>query len=240
MSAERPRRFWLVTLAALLGVAAGLALGFWQLSRAAEKKVQQVALEQRRSAPPLDGKALAAVADAAQAFWRPVNLQGRWLTEHTVFLDNRQMQGKTGFDVLTPLRIEGSDAVVVVQRGFVQRNFTEREKLPQIETPAGLVQVQGRIAPPPPKLYQFDDSSEGAIRQNLDLRAFRVRTGLPLITGLSVQQTGSPSEGLLRNWTEASSGVEKNYGYAFQWFALSVLIALLYVWFQFIAPRRRT
>jgi surfeit locus 1 family protein len=166
-------------------------------------------------------------------------LQGRWLPEHTVFLDNRQMRGKPGFDVLTPLRIDGSDAVVVVQRGWVQRNFLDREKLPAVDTPAGSVEVRGRIAPPPPKLYAFGAAESGAIRQNLDLAQFRDRTGLPLLTGLSVQQTGAASEGLLRDWTEPGSGVEKHYGYAFQWFALSALIAILYVWFQFIAPRRK-
>jgi surfeit locus 1 family protein len=33
--------------------------------------------------------------------------------------------------------------------------------------------------------------------------------------------------------------VATNYGYAAQWWALSILIAILYVWFQFIAPRRK-
>jgi surfeit locus 1 family protein len=58
-----------------------------------------------------------------------------------------------------------------------------------------------------------------------------------------VQQTGARSEGLLREWPVLGSGVDKHYGYAFQWFALSGLIAILYVWFQivrrFIFPRRR-
>jgi cytochrome oxidase assembly protein ShyY1 len=59
------------------------------------------------------------------------------------------------------------------------------------------------------------------------------------LTGVSVQQAGPASEGLLRDWTQPGSGVETHYGYAFQWFALSALIAILYVWFQFVAPRRR-
>ena len=67
---------------------------------------------------------------------------------------------------------------------------------------------------------------------------FRAETGLALLD-LSVQQTGEPSEGLLREWPEAASGAAKHYGYAFQWWALSALIAILYVWFQFIAPRRQ-
>jgi surfeit locus 1 family protein len=34
--------------------------------------------------------------------------------------------------------------------------------------------------------------------------------------------------------------VHKHYGYAFQWFSLSLLTVGLYVWFQLIQPRRRT
>ena len=104
--------------------------------------------------------------------------------------------------------------------------------------PAGEVTLTGRIAPPPARLYEFDGAGTGPIRQNLALEAFRRETGLPLVDG-SVQQAGNPSEGLLRDWPAPASGAEKNYGYAFQWWALSGLILILYVWFQFIAPRRR-
>lgn len=222
-----------------MGVAAGLALGTWQLSRAAQKSALHEAMEQHKSLPALAGRELAADGQPGAMTWRPVRLQGRWVPEHTVFLDNRQMQGKPGFDVLTPLRIEGTDAAVVVQRGWVQRNFMDRARLPAVDTPAGMVEVDGLIAPPPPKLYAFAGAESGPIRQNLELGEFRARTGLPLLTSLSVQQAGPASEGLLRDWAQPGSGEEKNYGYAFQWFALSALIAILYVWFQFIAPRRK-
>jgi surfeit locus 1 family protein len=76
------------------------------------------------------------------------------------------------------------------------------------------------------------------IRQNLDLDAFRTETGLPLAEG-SIVQTGAASEGLQREWPEVASGVEKHYGYAAQWFGFGGLMAILYVWFQFIAPHRR-
>jgi surfeit locus 1 family protein len=71
------------------------------------------------------------------------------------------------------------------------------------------------------------------------LAAFRAETRLPLVLAVSVQQTGPASEGLLREWPEAGSTAGKNYGYAFQWWALAGLIAVLYVWFQFVVPRRR-
>ena len=33
--------------------------------------------------------------------------------------------------------------------------------------------------------------------------------------------------------------MQKHYGYAFQWFALAALIAVLYVWFRLVRPRQR-
>jgi surfeit locus 1 family protein len=69
----------------------------------------------------------------------------------------------------------------------------------------------------------------------------KAETGLPLLA-VWVQQTDAASEGLLRDWPPANLGVHKNYGYAFQWFGLGALIAVLYVWFQivrrFFYPRR--
>jgi surfeit locus 1 family protein len=55
-----------------------------------------------------------------------------------------------------------------------------------------------------------------------------------------VQQAGGPSEGLIRDWPRADSGAATNFGYAFQWWSMSALIAVLYVWFHIIAPRRKS
>ena len=176
-------------------------------------------------------------------------LQGRWLPEHTVYLDNRQMQGRPGFFVLTPLQLSGGGAgVVLVQRGWVARNFQDRTQLPSVTTPADAeVRIQGRVALSPSRLYEFQggDSAQGSsrIRQNLDLAAFRTETGLAFapLTVLQTGPVGDAGDGLLRDWPVVGAGVEKHYGYAFQWFGLCGLIALLYVWFQivrrFIRPR---
>ena len=47
---------------------------------------------------------------------------------------------------------------------------------------------------------------------------------------------GAPSEGLRRAWPAVNVGVDKHYGYAFQWFALAALVAALTLWFQIIRP----
>ena len=182
--------------------------------------------------PELSAEAVLATPARGELVHRPVRLQGRWLPEHTVYLDNRQMQGRVGFYVLTPLRLADRPDVVMVQRGWAPRNFENRMALPAVQTEAGLVVVEGRMAPPPSKLYEPGAPGHSAIRQNLDLTQFQQETGVPLWQDVSVVQTGAASEGLLREWPEVNLGVDKHYGYAAQWFALAVLIAVLYAWFQ--------
>ena len=229
---------WAVALAAMALTA---SLGRWQLSRAAEKEALQAAIAERQRLPALDGASLAqALSDdqARELLHRAITLRGQWLADRTVFLDNRAMARQTGFYVLTPLRLTGSDRVVLVQRGWAPRHQVDRSLLPPVQTPTGEVQVSGRIAAHPPRVYQLGQEQGGAIRQNLDLDAWRAETGLPLAPVLVVQ-TGAASDGLQRDWPEAASGVEKHYGYAFQWFGLCTLIGLLLLWFQVVRPLYR-
>jgi len=226
-------RFWLVTMATLLGVFVTVSLGFWQLSRAADKVALQETMDARQRLPALDGSALLGEGASAQGLYRSVVLRGSWIVGHTVFLDNRQMNGRPGFFVVTPLQLEPPGLAVLVQRGWIPRNFTDRTAVPALPTPAGVVELQGRIAPPPSKLYEFEASQVGLIRQNLDLEQFAREVGRPLV-GVSVVQMGPPGDGLSRDWPRVNLGVDKHYGYAFQWFALGGLITLLYGWFQVV------
>ncbi len=240
MSAARTLRFWIITLAALATFAATLALGAWQLDRGRQKEALHEAIAARAALPPLGNAALLGGMPPEEHMHRAIVVRGTWAAQHTVFLDNRQMNGRQGFFVVTPLLLEGGRAAVLVERGWAPRNFERREQLPPVASPPGIVEVRGRIAPLPAKLYEFDGAPSGPIRQNLDLGRFAAETGLPLLH-VAVRQTsdGTP-DGLLRQWAEPASGAGKNYGYAFQWWALAAVTAILYVWFQFIAPRRKT
>ncbi|SEU05717.1 Cytochrome oxidase assembly protein ShyY1 [Variovorax sp. OV084] len=263
---RRPGRFWLITIAAVLTVAATVSLGRWQLSRAAQKEALQADIDAQKLKPALTQAEFLALEKASDSLHRPVRLRGLWLPTQTVYLDNRQMHGTPGFYVLTPFALEGTEQAVMVQRGWIQRNFVDRTQLGAVETPAGIVEVTGLIEPPPSHLLELGTSAptpvpaasapataasapaapapaaEGysPIRQNLDLEAFRAETKLPLRTDVSLQQSGPASEGLQRDWPAPALGLERHYGYAFQWFGLSALVVILYVWFQFITPFRRS
>lgn len=254
-------RFLLISVAALICVAVTASLGFWQLGRAAQKQSIFDAISRQQALAPWHNAQLAAQVPAVaesispaqktQLLHRPVQLQGQWLAEQTLFLDNRQMQGKAGFYVLTPFRLSEpyGRAVIIVQRGWAPRNFMDRTVLPEVQTPAGTVTIEGKLEAPPSKLMELEATHGGAdpdeqksrIRQNADIAQWALQSGLPLL-GLSVVQSGAASEGLLRDWPQVNAGVQKHYGYAFQWFGLSVLVVLLYVWFQLVRrfyPSRR-
>jgi surfeit locus 1 family protein len=235
---SRPLRFWIVTTATAFTMAVTASLGLWQVDRAKQKLDLQARIEAQGQLEPWQTADLLDAADPLVGVHRPVHLRGQWVAEASVFLDNRQMNARPGFFLVTPLRLSGSSRAVLVQRGWVPRDFTDRSRLPLIDTPAGEARVQGRLAPPPGQLYQLGTVDTGAIRQNIDLAAFAQETGLELLP-VSVLQTDDSPEGLLREWPMAALGVDRNHGYAFQWFGLCALAGILYVWFQFIAPRRK-
>ena len=240
-STSMPWRKAVVAIAALLGVVVTFYLGMWQLSRAQEKLSLQASVEAQAALPTVQAADLADTPELWQQVHRPVALQGQWLMQHTIYLDNRNHHGKAGFWVMTPLRWAPGQ-VVWVQRGWVQRDRVDATKAPQVDTPAGEVVVQGRIAAPLSHMVELgqtnpEPQSQPRIQANLDMATMRA-----LVTdnvNAVVIQTGEPSEGLRRDWPVVASSADKNKGYAFQWFALCALIAGLYLWFQWIQPSRR-
>ena len=231
----RPRSLFILLLT-LVSMGVTARLGLWQLDRAREKQVLNETIEQQARHMPLQTQDLLGPAPTWQAWMqRRVHLRGRWLPEGTVYLDNRQLHGRPGYFVMTPLLLDGSQQLLVVQRGWVPRNFMDRTQLPPVDTPLGLVTLEGRIAPAPSKLYALGPEQQGLIRQNLDLVTLSQQLQRPVLP-VSVWQLGPDGEGLSRQWPLAQAGVEKHHGYAFQWFGLSGLIVLLYVWFQIAQP----
>jgi len=233
-------RRWTVLVAALLLTALTARLGLWQLDRAAQKNQLQAVLDARLALPPLPATELARDAEAAAAqHHRAIVIEGQWLAERTVYLENRQMNGRPGFVAVTPLQLDDGSAVLV-QRGWLPRDLMDRTRIVAAPPPPGRVAVQGRIAPAPGRLYEFEAVASGPIRQNLDLDGYARETGLPLRPLTLVQEDGQPppEDGLLRQWPRPAADVHKHYGYAFQWFSLSALTLGLYVWFQLIRPRR--
>ncbi|MFP5390360.1 MAG: SURF1 family protein [Gammaproteobacteria bacterium] len=218
-------------LATVVLVALGIALGQWQDRRAAGKLAIQAQQEQQARSEPLHIGALPVEAAAVEL--RPVSVTGEFLAGYPVFLDNRPIDGKTGFYLLMPLRINGSNEHVLVARGWLPRNTAEHDKLPPFTTPAGQVTVTGIATSHIGHVMQLGEPpaiAPRAILQNLEVSAFAKASGLEL-QPFFLQQTrpATPDDAMERRWPAPSMGADKHKAYAFQWYALAVMAVLFFL-----------
>lgn len=238
------RHWWLILLATTCMTLLTIRLGFWQLGRAQQKEAIHQLEMANENLPTLSERDFLYTPPLAQeSLQRRIHVSGQWLNQWTIFLENRTMQGKPGFWVFTPLQIAPGKALLV-QRGWVARDLVYSDKLPAIDTPKNVVEVQGRWVPPPSVMYELASKTEplserqefAALRQNIDVELLSNETNLVFLA--TVRQTGEPSDGLQRNWSSSLSGADKNRAYALQWFALAALCAGLFAWFQIILKIR--
>jgi surfeit locus 1 family protein len=168
---------------------------------------------------------------------RHIVITGRWLPRHTLYLDNRPLNGRAGLVVVTPFLIAPGDAVLV-QRGWVPRDPSDRTRVPPADLPPSEVRIEARIAEWPSRRLELTAVEEGPIRQNLDSVQFAREAGVSLRPLSLLQLAAGERGGLVREWPVPVQDVWKHQGYALQWFALSALIAGLTVWFRLIRPPR--
>jgi surfeit locus 1 family protein len=218
------------TLAAAAGIVATLALANWQLNRAHEKEARAERLEVlARDAPVALGADEVRVADVE---WRKVVARGRFEPRHAVFIDNRIHRGVAGYHVVMPLELgrarDGSGRYVLVNRGWIAGS-PERGNAPKVITPAGTVQITGTAVVPTKRFLELSpDVTEGNVWQNLTLE--RYRAAVPIaVQPVVIQQESTLDDGLVREWDAPNLGVDKHYGYAFQWFALGATLLVFYL-----------
>ncbi|MFC0169113.1 SURF1 family protein [Pseudoduganella danionis] len=228
-------RFKLIPfIATVLVVTLGIQLGNWQQRRAAQKLVMQSQLEQGQHAAPLrlDGAALAAEA----VEFRRVQLEGEFVRNWPLYLDNRPYQGRAGFYVLMPFRLTGSGMHVLVMRGWVPRDAQQRDRLPALLTPAGPVTLTGLARVGTGHVMELGSAAPltpGAIVSNVDPLQLAKDSGLTMQPFVVEQHAAAQPAGddasLVRDWPAPALGVEKNQGYALQWYALSAMAVVFFV-----------
>ena len=221
------------TVSALAVVAIGCAAGFWQLSRAHEKiaLAQSLAVRQEMAALSLNER-IWALDEVVQ---RRVLAKGRFLPAETIWLDNRprpvpadgpDAAAQSGFYVMTPLKLDGSDTVIWINRGWAPRNNENRTELPLVSTPAGSILVEGVALVNPGKVFELGKNegltTKPRIEQNFDLEKegqLHEWRQLPFILR---ESNVDGLDGLVRSWAPITNGVDRHYAYAFQWFALAL------------------
>ena len=222
---ERRRPGWLPTVAALVVVALTVSAGVWQTQRAAYKNALQARYEAQALAQPVTLPAGDIDDDVYR--YRRVSVTGRFDSAHEILLDNTILKGVPGYQVVTPLKLEQAPVYVLISRGWVARGL-DRQVLPQIKTPGGVVTIEGIAVPPSGKYLELSTQTvEGKVWQNLNFQ--RLQAQLPQrVQSLMVTQLNDTGDGLTRHWARPDTGVEKHAAYAFQWFALALATLVIY------------
>jgi surfeit locus 1 family protein len=211
---------WLPALLILIVVAVTTRLGFWQRDRAHQKEALEARITQFENAPAVSVSATP-VALKDIEFHR-VRATGQFMPEQVVYLDNRPYNDQAGFYVVMPLKLRDG-GYVLVNRGWLPRNADVRTAIEHYDTPRGEVEIEGVARADASKAFELGEGGSAAhqkIRQNLDVHAYAAETGLPL-QPFVIQQLSDAGDKLVRDWPAPTTGVERNYGYMFQWWGMA-------------------
>ncbi|KWZ44259.1 hypothetical protein WS72_16290 [Burkholderia savannae] len=215
---------WLPALLILAVIAVTVRLGFWQLDRAHQKEALEARIARYEHANPVDvPRESVALKDIE---FHRVRAVGRFMPELAVFLDNRPYNDQPGFYVVMPMKL-ANGGYVLVNRGWLPRNFADRTAIEPFATPAGDMTVEGIARGDASRAFELGEGGSAErqkIRQNLDAAAYAHETGLPL-QPFVIQQTSDDGDKLVRDWPAPTTGVERNYGYMFQWWGMAAAAA---------------
>ena len=218
------------TVVTLLLLTLLYSLGQWQLSRAHSKEslTQQIESRRQQTAVELD---LLPKNDEDRQFV-PVTITGRFDAAKSFLLDNKVVEMKAGYNVVTPFKSENG-SWLLINRGWIPRT-KYRTDLPVFETPENVQTLTGFVRTPYDKVFMLQD-------QYYDLKRWPV-----IIQSINISELGKvldvklhpfvlmldqdSTAGFNRNWPALKLDSGKHIGYAVQWFALfSALLSIYFI-----------
>jgi surfeit locus 1 family protein len=220
----RPR--FIPTIATLCMMAITFSAGRWQLGRAAEKAELQSRFEQNQSLPSV--ALLDWTGDPSALRYRQVAVEGEFIPGQQVYIDNREHEGKSGYHVIAPLMIANSKKIVLINRGWLQRG-RDYPRAPDVAAPSGHINIVGIGSLPSSRFVELSDQAiAGQVWQNLTFERANMALGATVLPIVVLQQHDVSVE-LSRVTEKPDFKIDMHRGYAFQWFALTVTLMVIYV-----------
>lgn len=241
------RRWILATVLVVIGVAVNVRLGIWQLDRLAQRRSFNARVLAQINQPvlKLDGPALN--EDLSGMEYRKVVVIGDYDHSHEVALRNQAWENQVGVHLLTPLQIEGSNAYVLVDRGWVPDSDYVYDGWDQYAEP-GKVEVMGviRASQSKPDFGRRSDPTPVPGGESLkawyfaNVEAISQQVPYTLLP-IYVQQAPAPSWTNLPYRTQPDLELSEgpHMGYAIQWFTFGAILGLGYPFFIRRQERRR-
>ncbi len=215
-----------------------IKLGLWQYNKAQQKIALQATYDSYRLSKPVD---LPTKIDEVEEYrYKPVHAVGHYIKKYEILLDNQVEGEAAGYHVITPLLMDQSNTLVLVDRGWIPASESHLN-LPKVETPDNRIDVDGRGWIPSTKFFNLgSDPSDGAklgewetVWENMDMKRYQDKVPykvLPVVIRLDPNSTNS---GFVRNWVAPSDRTEMHLGYAYQWFGFACSALAIYIYVSF-------
>lgn len=211
-----------------------IKLGFWQLDRADQKKIINMAFVDRQSQPPIPLNDETIQMPIENIIWHHVTISGEFLNDKNIILDNQVVQEKVGFLIYTPFKILDSNRTILVNRGWYPLS-NSRNDVPNIPPIKGAQAIEGEINQMPSSgislgkvvTEKLDESSFRLQKMDYevlcsllgkDLMRYVVKLKKPIFDKTYILDSGIPVP-----------DSDKNYGYAFQWFAMAFTLFIIFI-----------
>lgn len=210
----------------LIGIPILVSLGIWQLHRADEKRSIQANFAFRSQLPSLT---LARAEQLSDANYYPVNVEGYFLNESTLLLDNQFHTHRLGYQVITPF-IVNHRQWLLVNRGWIPAG-SNRNQLPTIAKVVGKVRLSGLLYTP--QKNPFNSTQIETIQrvwrvQSIVIPQIAKQLHHPLLPFVLLLDQNS-LYGFTYHWQPINTKATMHTGYAVQWFALAFVFALMII-----------
>jgi surfeit locus 1 family protein len=209
-----------------------LGLGVWQLERLQERRTLNAEIRRRLAEPPLtlNGSLL---TDTARLEYRPVRVRGVFDFSQEIVLRNRAHAEMPGVHVITPLKIQGSEKAVLIDRGWIPYEVSNPATRAAYHTPVGEVEVKGILRRSQTRPYSFlpvDPTLSPELPRLdewywLNIDQIQAQVSYPLVPMLMAAAPAEDAQG--SQLPIAGYDIDLSEGphlsYAIQWFAFAAI-----------------
>jgi len=217
---------WLMIILATLFIGLFLHLGFWQIQRASEKEKMVAAEQALAKREPVKWEA----GEKLPKQYQRIVLKGHYLN-NMFLLDNQHHLHQFGYDVLSPLILDDG-SVVMVDRGWVAGDRASHS-FPGIEIPDGLIKLHGSAYFPSKKQWVLGPSIEEKENKIIILEIIDSKLLSQVLQKkvypFIIRLDKNDAYGFVREWAIVSMPPQRHFGYALQWFAMALVILILFV-----------
>ena len=221
------------TLITLIIAITCINLGSWQLNKAQFKLALQAQYNKYENDPAVSLPTNFSNLDGMQ--YKKVQVIGKYLPEYQILLDNQFDGEHPGFYVLTPLEINGSENIILVNRGWIEASENHNQ-IPEVSTPLSQQSVEGFVWVPSQKFYTLEKKTNtkewNKVWQNMDLNLYTQlvpKKILPVLLKMSPDNEG----GFARHWVRPDDRIQTHLSYGYQWYGFAIASFLIYLYLSF-------